>query len=158
MTLAQLKTAIDATIGGLAGLVTKARHKSANDVIADTFFSEIVQDTQATTNVFTKTSTSITYWATAKKMGNRVDFVFVINNSGGGTITSSTELLKITDAEYLPKALTGQTSYFLNGMLFGGSADIGFLQLRSSDGKIFLGTNMASATYLYVQGFYFTED
>jgi hypothetical protein len=163
-TLSQFNTARDNNLGDTAPdspstpLRDPVCDRTIFNLIKDEFFSSIIQDTQATTNVFTKISTAITYKASAKKVGNAVTFMIAIINTSGSTIATNTELLYATNSLYFPLAMSGETKFYLNGFLNRAPIIPCHLALEMSTGKFTNGVSILSGETLRVSGTYYVAD
>ena len=157
MNLSSFKAAIDATIGGLTGKVTKARHKSANDTIAEAFFTPLYEETETGGTKTTLIKSGLSYNVTLNKMGNKV-FIKgdLLIGTSTGTGSGDIDLFQLNDTELQQK--TGK-SYYIDSFGFGGSPAPTTL-LKIANGKMILtnGFVLQAGVRYGFSDFYFTND
>lgn len=139
----------------ITAVVDIPEHRAAMLLDTNEFFKETINDTQATTNVLTKTYTNANYNLNLKKVGNTVFVTGLIKVVGGSTFNTGGILATFTDAEYKPK---DTVIFYINGNELGTGNAITFFFRGDTPGTITNGRPMSNNTQYSINGFYTTND
>ncbi len=148
-------TDVDLSIGGTAGLVTKVRHKTANDKLVNEFWKNSIISTDSNTLVLTIGLFNVEYNLKFNKVGNKVWVSGEYNNAGGSTITANSILANITSSEFLPK--TGEVGRLIAIPQVQNSGSPLLLVFYAS-GEVRTNGYLTAGTIYNINGWYETND
>jgi len=147
-----IKSSILSTVNGfITSIITQAKVRSALSTLLDNFYPTVLYDTDATTNVFTKTDTDFEYSFKIAKVGRVVNIDGYIENVTASSI-SDQPIASITNTEYT--LATGIDNYNIVATSLSGL--VVFVSLRTNSISVF-GTIPKDVKF-YFNGCYTTKD
>jgi hypothetical protein len=147
-----IKSSILSTVNGfITSIVSVSKVRSALSTLLDNFYPTVLYDTDATTNVFTKTDTDFEYSFKIAKVGRVVNIDGYIENVTASSI-SDQPIASITNTEYT--LATGIYNYNIVATSLSGL--VVFVSLRTNSISVF-GTIPKDVKF-YFNGCYTTKD
>ena len=99
MTKTNLLNGLNSFISAV-GRITKTRHTSANSLLVDELYSDVILQNRTLTEILSPLTSDISYQILISKNGNNVNINGYINNNGASALTLGFELFDIVDTEY----------------------------------------------------------
>ena len=99
MTKTNLLNGLNSFISGV-GRITKTRHTSANSLLVDELYSDVILQDTTFIEILSPLTSDISYKILISKNGNNVNINGFIRNEGSSDITGGFELFDIVDTEY----------------------------------------------------------
>ena len=99
MTKTNLLNGLNSFISGV-GRITKTRHTSANSLLVDELYSDVILQDTTFIEILSPLTSDISYKILISKNGNNVNINGFIRNEGSSDIAGGFELFDIVDTEY----------------------------------------------------------
>jgi hypothetical protein len=147
-----IKSTITSTVNSfITAIVNVSKVRSALSTLLDNFYPTPIYDTQATTNVYTKSGENFTYNIKIAKIGRVVHINGWFENITAGALGSQ-NIVSITNTEYLPFMFAQRQSI----QAFSESGQV--VTLGISGSNILITTTTPSAVEFYFNGTYIVKD
>ena len=99
MTKTNLLNGLNSFISAV-GRITKTRHTSANSLLVDELYSDVILQDTTLIEILSPLTSDINYKILISKTGNNVNINGFIRNEGSSAIAGGFELFDIVDTEY----------------------------------------------------------
>ena len=99
MTKTNLLNGLNSFISAV-GRITKTRHTSANSLLVDELYSDVILQDTTLIEILSPLTSDISYKILISKNGNNVNINGFIRNEGSSAIAGGFELFDIVDTEY----------------------------------------------------------
>jgi len=151
------KATFTATVNAFISIVvTIVKVKNALLEYTNELWKTTLNDTEASTNVVTKTFANAVYTIAFNKVGNKVFVNGFFSNVSSATLAGNSILFTVTNSEYIPKGVGEYAFNCISVVPNAGSSRV--VVFEGSTGEVTITGSLVPNTNYQINGWYQTND